>query len=90
MVDCVEKTELYKFYDKQDLYLYISSFYVMLQASANALGAYCGSFTADVIGYTWAFTSGGLVLIAFATVYAVVCGSGGTQQPAEEYKEETD
>jgi len=29
-----------------------------------------------MIGYNWSFVSGGLALILFAFIYAVVCGTG--------------
>jgi len=76
-VDCVEKTKLYPKYDKEKVNLYVSSFFVLLSSIAQGIGMFFGSFAADAIGYTWAFISLGITLIAYACIYAVSCGTGG-------------
>lgn len=85
IVDTVEKSAYYHQYDKEEVNIYVSSFFVLLVATANAIGTFCGSFTADLIGYTWAFSCGGIFLIGFAAVYAVACGPGEHLQDEEQH-----
>jgi hypothetical protein len=67
---------MYASYNKEDTNIYISGFCVLLQSIASAIGAFFGSFTADLIGYNWAFVSAGLSLIVFTIIYAVFVGAG--------------
>lgn len=76
IVDSVEKTKEYEFYDKERVNIYVSGFFVLLSSIAQALGTFAGSFAADMIGYNWAFISGGIALIVYAFVYYAITGTG--------------
>lgn len=69
-------------YEKEKTNVYISGFFVLISSIAQALGTFFGSFAADMIGYNWAFISGGMALILFAFTYWAVCGAGQDDQPA--------
>lgn len=77
----------YSLYNKEELNLYISSLYVFLSSLATALGTFFGSFASDKIGYTWALTDGGMLLIGFSVLYAFFCGAGENNIPRETLKE---
>lgn len=92
IVDSVERTKEYPEYDKEKINVYISGFFVLLSSIAQALGTFFGSFAADMIGYNWAFISGGIALILYAFAYWVICGGGEeiTQKPDPTQEEHTE
>ena len=76
MVDAVEQTKDYPFYELEPLNLYIMTMFVFLGATAGSVGYFMGTFVADHKGYNFAFVISGITLIVYAAIYFVVCGLG--------------
>lgn len=76
LMDCVEKRSDYEEYDIDQLRIRISSFSLLVSVLGQAMGAFWGVYLAEKRGYSFAFITGGIILIGFAVLYAGLCGLG--------------
>jgi MFS family permease len=88
IVDAIERTAEYPYYNKDEVQLYVSMVFVMFAAVAQGIGTFFGSFIAELTGYTGAFVVGGGVTWLFTLVYALVCGGGQEDPEPKEGEEE--
>ena len=78
IVDAVENRPDYHLYTKESTQLHISGVFVFISALAQLIGVFFGSTIAGVWSYNVAFVVAGFILIAYAILYAFVCGLGDT------------
>ena len=86
ILDTIERTDSYKFYDKDELQLYIVGITIQCQGIAQGLGGFMGNSMAGWLGYAWAFASVGVFTACFLLTYACVCGPGTFDAPPPEPK----
>lgn len=81
ILDSIERTDNYKYYDKDELQLYIVGITIQCQGIAQGLGGFLGNSMAGWLGYAWAFASIGIFTACFLATYAIICGAGTFDAP---------